>query len=701
VVITFRLERSIRLVTPGAFLFFYHEQMTNETRHRLKSPFLTPFRLETLPQSAAVLVILIGVLVVGGWVLDIQMLKTVFPGLISMMPNTAIGLILAGFSLLLQARSEPVPSKRLLAAQAFALIVTAIGMATLAEHIFNLDLGLDQLLFRENAQAPGVFFPFRMAPASALNFILLGIALLTLDVPAGRSRRWPAQYFTMAAAVLALLAFVGLFYGIEMHFWFVPYISIALHTVLAFCLLCLGVLLARPHRGVMAVFTSKNLGGVVARRMLPAAILVPLLIGWFRLQGQRRYGLGFGAALSATIVAIIFTILVVWAARTLDRRGAERERAAEILRQGTARLDGIISSAMDAIISINSQQRILLFNQAAEKMFGVPVRDALGQSIGRFIPARFRAAHARHVEGFGQTGVSARQMNVLGAISGVRASGEEFPIEASISQVEVAGEKLFTVILRDVTERKRAEDVLLESQRREHSMLMDLRALAARLQSVREEERTRIAREIHDVLAQELTRLKLDITWLNRRLAQPMDESKQRLLLERLVVMLGAADTAIQSVQKIATELRPIVLDTLGLCAAIEWQAKDFEARSNIRCTANVPDGNINLGRDHSTAVFRILQESLSNVARHAGATEVEIDLQREPECITLTVRDNGRGIQADELSDPHSLGLLGMRERAALLGGQCLISCLPGEGTAVEARFPLMPDENLEKKLV
>jgi len=105
VVITFRLERSIRLVTPGAFLFFYHEQMTNETRHRLKSPFLTPFRLETLPQSAAVLVILIGVLVVGGWVLDIQMLKTVFPGLISMMPNTAIGLILAGFSLLLQARS--------------------------------------------------------------------------------------------------------------------------------------------------------------------------------------------------------------------------------------------------------------------------------------------------------------------------------------------------------------------------------------------------------------------------------------------------------------------------------------------------------------------------------------------------------------------------------------------------------------------
>jgi PAS domain S-box-containing protein len=173
-----------------------------------------------------------------------------------------------------------------------------------------------------------------------------------------------------------------------------------------------------------------------------------------------------------------------------------------------------------------------------------------------------------------------------------------------------------SVFGKDITERKRAEEDLRVS----HDQL---RALAARVQAVREEERTRDAREIHDVLAQELTSLKIDVTLLAGLLAQSPGELPLNRIREKLAAMALATDTAIQSVQKIATDLRPVVLDSLGLCAAVEWQARDFQTRTGIRCMALLPSKDLPLDRDYSIALFRILQESLTNVARHAAATLV------------------------------------------------------------------------------
>jgi hypothetical protein len=154
--------------------------------------------------------------------------------------------------------------------------------------------------------------------------------------------------------------------------------------------------------------------------------------------------------------------------------------------------------------------------------------------------------------------------------------------------------------------------------------------------------------------------------------------------------MSEVTDTAITSVQRIATELRPVVLDTLGLYAAIEWQARDFEQRTGIRTYAAVPEADPRLERDHSTALFRILQESLTNVARHSCASQVHIELVPDQEILFLRVRDNGRGITENELENPRSVGIVGMRERASLLGGQCHIGRFPNGGTIVEARLPL-----------
>jgi PAS domain S-box-containing protein len=238
------------------------------------------------------------------------------------------------------------------------------------------------------------------------------------------------------------------------------------------------------------------------------------------------------------------------------------------------------------------------------------------------------------------------------------------------------------IISQDITERKRTEKEQISSHEQ-------LRALAARLQFVREEERTQIAREIHDELGQELAGLKMDLSWLKRKLPK-----REKLLVEKTQSMLKFADTTIQSVRKISTQLRPGVLDDLGLLAAIEWQTQDFRDRTGIKCELNSSVEDVELDRDRSTAVFRIFQETLINVVRHAKATRIIVNVDEDAGNLILRVKDNGRGITESEISNLKSLGLLGMRERALLFGGEVKISGIPGKGTTVTVTIPLKQGE-------
>ncbi|MDB6036586.1 MAG: signal transduction histidine kinase, partial [Verrucomicrobiales bacterium] len=257
-----------------------------------------------------------------------------------------------------------------------------------------------------------------------------------------------------------------------------------------------------------------------------------------------------------------------------------------------------------------------------------------------------------------------------------------FISELSLSFYESNGKRYLLTNIIDITARKRAEEEVRASRE-------DLRALAGRLQDVREEERTRIAREIHDILAQELTRLKIDLGWLSKRLSPSTREVDREKLFEKVTSLTGFADKTINTVQKIAAELRPVVLDSLGLSAAIEWQAEEFRERTGIACEAIVPEEEFTLPRESATSIFRIVQESLTNVIRHAHATRVEIILETENDTLRLLVQDNGIGFNAVQMRDPHSLGLLGMRERALLLGGRFEISGIPGKGTRVSVTMP------------
>ena len=229
-------------------------------------------------------------------------------------------------------------------------------------------------------------------------------------------------------------------------------------------------------------------------------------------------------------------------------------------------------------------------------------------------------------------------------------------------------------VIMDVTERRGAEEALQKSRDQ-------LRALAARLQSVREEERTKVAREIHDELGQALTAIRISLSSWSRDLVTDKKQESEPIL--KLV------DETIQSVRRISTELRPAILDALGLVAAVEWAAGEFEARTGIKCRLDLPTNDIVIDQERATALFRIFQETLTNVARHANASEVEVRLAKGEGNLTLEVHDNGKGITGEPLLSATSLGILGMQERALLLGGDFAIVSSPGEGTTVRVRIP------------
>ena len=232
----------------------------------------------------------------------------------------------------------------------------------------------------------------------------------------------------------------------------------------------------------------------------------------------------------------------------------------------------------------------------------------------------------------------------------------------------------------EIAERQRAEEDLRESRDQ-------LRALAARLQSVREEERTYIAREIHDELGQACTAIKMDLALIGRKLTK-----RQTKLLAKVASSIQLVDSAIVTLRKIASELRPRTLDDLGLPAALEAQAQEFESRTGIECSVSLPPEPLMLDSDRSTAIFRIFQESLTNVARHARATRVEARLRRENNRIIFQVSDNGTGFDPEVAKASKSLGLVGMQERALLLNGEFKAEGVPGSGTTMTLTIPLAP---------
>jgi PAS domain S-box-containing protein len=309
---------------------------------------------------------------------------------------------------------------------------------------------------------------------------------------------------------------------------------------------------------------------------------------------------------------------------------------------------------------LSSGDTVLHCNARFARLLGTGLQSVIGSSMQGFVWPGDRARLNALL-------LLAAKKNCRGEVRLQTQAGAPLPVHLSLNPLRLESTRAVCLIASDLSAVKRAEHELRASGEQ-------LRNLAARLLSVREEERTRIAREIHDELGQSLTAVKIDLAWLVVR-------STLRL-----------ADSIIQSVRRISTNLRPAVLD-LGLAAALEWQAQEFQTRTGIRCKLRMPAREV-VAPHVSTALFRIFQETLTNVARHAKATRADVVLHKQRDRLVLLIRDNGRGFDPADPSLLKSLGLLGMRERAAVLGGQVNVSSAPGKGTSVTAWIPLLSPE-------
>jgi PAS domain S-box-containing protein len=352
----------------------------------------------------------------------------------------------------------------------------------------------------------------------------------------------------------------------------------------------------------------------------------------------------------------------------------------DLARESQMRLQGIVDSAMDAIISIDDNQRITLFNRAAERIFGYEPLEVLGRHIEMLIPARFHHEHHRHVEQFSRTGVSSRPMMAQRIVTALRKSGEEFPIDASISQNEIRGHRFFTVILRDVSVRERTRRELAQARE-------DLRELSVASRTAREQENSRISRELHDELGQNLTSLKMDLAWLE---ANTLPENAK--FLKTLAGMRAVLDSTVAATRRISADLRPLLLDDLGLLAALEWLAEETSRRHGFRVDLAVDEASGNLAEPLASQVYRIVQESLTNAGRHAAARNVRVALRTIGPEVILDVQDDGRGLAPDDLRKKGSFGLVGIRERVYILAGSVEIRGDSGQGTVIHVRLPI-PD--------
>lgn len=378
--------------------------------------------------------------------------------------------------------------------------------------------------------------------------------------------------------------------------------------------------------------------------------------------------LGIIIVLSLIIVSLVINIVT-------------RKKTEILLRESEKKYRDLYDNAPDMYHSVNKDSIIIDCNETEARMLGYKKEELIGRPITDFFTERSKREHEKDFPMLKDKGSGTSLEREF-----VRKDGSILLASLNVFvEKDSKGDLVKTrTIARDITRQKQIEEELKRSRE-------ELRNLSIHLQTAREEERRHIAREIHDELGHALTTLKLDLSWLKRKLAQDNGH-----LVSKTISMLKILDQTVEAVQKISSELRPGVLDYLSFADAIEWQLRDLQRRTDFECNLRIESDfeAIALEQDRSTAIFRVFQEAITNILRHSSASKINVNMKVEERMLILSIEDNGRGINEEQIFDPMSFGILGMRERACFLGGDVKIIGEHNKGTIVELKMPLKDSE-------
>ncbi|HVZ37637.1 MAG TPA: PAS domain S-box protein [Candidatus Kapabacteria bacterium] len=411
---------------------------------------------------------IIGCIVFVAWLLDIDVLKSVVPHAAMMKPNTALCFILSSSALFLlctSAGGSAVTRRgRIVAARVLAALVVLIGLATFAEHLLAVDLGIDTVFFTRSPAAADISNAVRMAPASSFNFMLLGVAILILDVETRGGGR-PSQFLAFAGTLVGLVGLIGSVFDVHALYRLSIYSSMAIHTSMLFVVLGLAILAARANRGVMAGITSRWMGGVMARRLVPVVTILPFVIGWIRLEGERAglYTTEIGLTLFVVSTIVIFTTMVLHSARSLNRLDAERHEASEALLASERCFRALIERSANGIALVDANATILYVSPSSVAIEGFESHELVGHSVSEHThpddQQAMREVFKRVLADPGRPfQVRLRRRHKDG-----RWLWQEGVLTNQLADPSVGG---IIVNFSDVTDRKLAEEALSESQER-------------------------------------------------------------------------------------------------------------------------------------------------------------------------------------------------------------------------------------------
>lgn len=591
-------------------------------------------------------------------------------------PGSGAAFFLAGLALWLR-RVPPVAAptahgRRVLAAVA-ALAVVAPGVLMLAQYLFDLEPGLGR-------------FPFAgpMAVLAASCFVLTGTGLLLLDY-VSRGGYYPAEYCAIAIIGIMGIPVIGFLYGTDSSAQVAAVSAMPPQTAMLFTGLAAGMLAARPAHRLMLLWNSNAPGGHLLR-LLPKSLLLLIALG-LAVEWGARFGFygkehifPFAILLGSGWLALLF-----WrAASLLNAENDVRLKGEAALFEASALLRAVSDNTPDAIFVKERGGRIVFANPATLRMFDKSAESVIGR-------------HGSELYG-NPADADMVDRNDRSVMAAGKAERVEETVDFSYGNrtfyttrapwLNDKGELLGLVgISTDVTDRKRIEDALKAHETQLEALVAtrtaEVRELIGHLETTREEEKRAIARELHDDLGSALTALNMHLAILFQQMPP---EPK---MTERAVQIKALLSSVTQTTRRIQAGLRPDKLDIFGIKTAIAEQVTEFENYTGVSCHANLPDEELAYPPQLEIALFRMVQEALNNIAKHAGASRVDVVLDDTDESVILTIRDNGAGMAADLPSPATAHGLRGMRERAGYLGGDVSIISAPGNGTSIVVTVP------------